>query len=76
MEDDLRLPRRQKCAKLMRVRLRRIRKRLKTTFNDIVGFNLGYGTGLLMNKIVNPEQNCRVLKAAAGRTGNPFQPER
>jgi hypothetical protein len=45
-------------------------------FYVAAGFNLRRETGLVMNKIVNPEQNCRVLQAPAGRMRNSFQPER
>ena len=45
-------------------------------FYVAAGFNLRRETGLVMNKIVNLEQNCRVLQVAAGRIRNSLQPER
>jgi hypothetical protein len=52
---------RQKCAKLTMAGVLRLRRQLRKAFHVAADFISEQATGLVMNKIVNREQNCRVV---------------
>jgi hypothetical protein len=52
--------RRQKCAKLTMAGLFRLRSQFRKAFHVATDLISKRATGLVMNKIVNGEQNCRV----------------